>query len=152
MQDKKKGRQEVAEQTDYERTKMQKKLIIQKLKEQGCRMTKQRLVVLDIILEEECTCCKEIYYQVSKKDKCIGKATIYRMINALEDIGAINLKNRYKVACEMLGETEKAYAIELDNHTMIYLSLPKWHQIVQSGLAACGYLDGHEVYRIHKNV
>ena len=68
MQDKKKGRQEVAEQTDYERTKMQKKLIIQKLKEQGCRMTKQRLVVLDIILEEECTCCKEIYYQVSKKD------------------------------------------------------------------------------------
>ena len=41
---------------------MQKDLIIQKLKEQGLRITKQRLILLDIILEEDCSCCKEIYY------------------------------------------------------------------------------------------
>ena len=47
----------------YHRTQMQKELVIQKLREKGCRITKQRLMLLDIILEEDCSCCKEIYYQ-----------------------------------------------------------------------------------------
>ena len=53
----------------YQRTKMQKDNIIQRLKERGCRVTKQRLMLLDIILEEDCSCCKEIYYKASKKDE-----------------------------------------------------------------------------------
>ena len=32
---------------------MQKELVIQKLREKGCRITKQRLMLLDIILEED---------------------------------------------------------------------------------------------------
>ena len=59
---------------------MQKDLIIQKLREQGCRITKQRLMILDIILQEECSCCKEIYYKASKLDSRIGSATVYRKI------------------------------------------------------------------------
>ena len=55
---------------------MQKDLIIQKLREQGCRITKQRLMILDIILQEECSCCKEIYYKASKLDSRIGSATV----------------------------------------------------------------------------
>ena len=42
---------------------MQKEAIIQKLKERGCRITKQRLMLLDIIMEEDYSCCKEIYYK-----------------------------------------------------------------------------------------
>ena len=80
----------------YQRTKMQKELILQKLKEQGCRITRQRLMLLDIILEEDCSCCKEIYYKASKKDAGIGSATVYRMVNMLEEIGAISRKNMYK--------------------------------------------------------
>ena len=38
---------------------MQKDLIIQKLKEQGLRITKQRLILLDIILEEDCPECRK---------------------------------------------------------------------------------------------
>ena len=38
-----------------------KEAIVQKLKASGCRITKQRLMLLDIILEENCSCCKEIY-------------------------------------------------------------------------------------------
>lgn len=64
----------------YQRTKMQKENIIQKLKESGCRITKQRLMLLDIILEEDCSCCKEIYYKASKIDDKIGTATVYRMV------------------------------------------------------------------------
>ena len=68
---------------------MQREMIIQKLKESGCRITKQRLMLLDIILEEDCSCCKEIYFKASKVDPKIGVATVYRMVNAMEDIGAI---------------------------------------------------------------
>lgn len=75
----------------------QKELIVQKLRENGCRITKQRLVLIDVILEEECASCKEIYYKAASIDRSIGAATVYRMINTLEDIGAINRKNMYKV-------------------------------------------------------
>ena len=72
----------------------QKELIVEKLKENGCRITKQRLILLDVILSQECGSCKEIYYKI---DDSIGTATVYRMINTLEEIGAINRKNMYKV-------------------------------------------------------
>lgn len=74
-----------------------KELIIAKLREDGCRITKQRMVILDIILEDDCASCKEIYYRASQRDPSIGTATVYRMINTLEDIGAISRKNMYKI-------------------------------------------------------
>ena len=54
-----------------------KEAIVQKLKASGCRITKQRLMLLDIILEENCSCCKEIYYRASRIDPSIGTATVY---------------------------------------------------------------------------
>ena len=56
----------------YQRTQMQKDMILERLREQGCRITRQRQLILDIILEEECSCCKEIYYKVQEKDRNIG--------------------------------------------------------------------------------
>ena len=84
-------------QQKYERTQMQREIVIQRLKEQGCRITKQRMVLLDIILNENCSSCKEIYYRASRIDSKIGTATVYRMINTLEEIGAINRRNMYKI-------------------------------------------------------
>ena len=75
----------------------QKNTIIKELKSRGCRITRQRLILLDIILEEDCSSCKEIYYRASKVDESIGTATVYRMINTLEEIGAISRKNMYKI-------------------------------------------------------
>ena len=49
----------------YRHTEMQRDLIIEKLKEKGLRITRQRKILLDIILEGECSCCKEIYYRAS---------------------------------------------------------------------------------------
>ena len=59
------------------RTEMQKELVIQKLREQGCRITKQRQILLNVILQEECTSCKEIYYKAASIDPGIGAATVY---------------------------------------------------------------------------
>ncbi len=75
----------------------QKEVIIEELRRQGCRITKQRRVILDVILENECSCCKEIFFKASAIDSGIGAATVYRMVNTLEDIGVISRKNMYKV-------------------------------------------------------
>lgn len=76
---------------------MQREAVIQKLRERGFRITKQRLVLLDVILEGGCSSCKEIYYQASKRDKNIGTATVYRMMNVLEEVGVISRENLYRV-------------------------------------------------------
>lgn len=86
---------------EWERIRFQKEYIIQKLKEKGCRITKKRLLLLDIILEKECGCCKEIYYCARKLDNKIGTATVYRMVNTLEEIGAINRENVFHIACDI---------------------------------------------------
>ena len=41
------------EQVSYQTTKMQREIILTKLKEKGCRITKQRLRLIDIILQNE---------------------------------------------------------------------------------------------------
>lgn len=87
-------------QTELKKTEIQKELILQKLREHGFRITKQREVLLDIILEEGHSCCKEIYYKAVRVDKNIGMATVYRMLNVLEDVGAINRRNIYKIVCD----------------------------------------------------
>lgn len=84
---------------NFQRTYMQKEIVVQRLKEHGCRMTRQRRILLDVILQEECTCCKEIYYRASSMDEGIGAATVYRMVNLLEEIGAIDRKNMYRISC-----------------------------------------------------
>ena len=124
----------------YHRTQMQKDNVIQKLKDKGCRITKQRLILLDIILEEECSCCKEIYYKAIETDDKIGTATVYRMINTLEEIGAISRKNLYKIACSEKCEVENACIVELDDDTVYHLSAKKWNAVIQAGLKACGYM------------
>lgn len=67
--------------------------ILRKLRDRGCRITKQRRILVDIILNRDCASCKEIYYLATKEDSGIGLATIYRMLNTLEEIGAISRKN-----------------------------------------------------------
>jgi len=75
-----------------------KEKIINKLKSNGCRITKQRLQILDVILENQCMSCKEIFYRASALDSGIGIATVYRMVNALEDIGVLSRRIVYDIA------------------------------------------------------
>ena len=70
--------------------KMSRERVVDLLKQHGSRITKQRLTIIDVILENDCTCCKEIYYKASEIDQTIGVATVYRMVNILEDIGIVS--------------------------------------------------------------
>ena len=126
------------------RTEMQKELVIQKLREQGCRITKQRQILLNVILQEECTSCKEIYYKAASIDPGIGAATVYRMVNLLEQIGAISRVNLYEVNCES-GTKQEEHVIELDDSSVRVLTEPEWMRVIERGLRACGYIDRQNV-------
>lgn len=74
----------------------EKENVLKKLKENGCRITKQRKIILDIILENRCSSCKEIYVQAAKMDQSIGMATVYRLVKELEKIGVLSRRIVYK--------------------------------------------------------
>lgn len=78
---------------------LSKEDILRMLKESGMRLTEQRKLIIDVIVNEEYSCCKEVYYLAHKRDSGIGIATVYRMINTLEELGAISRKNIQKANC-----------------------------------------------------
>lgn len=128
---------------------MQKEIIIKKLRERGCRITNQRLIIIDIILESECTCCKEIYYKACQMDHKIGIATVYRMINTLEEIGAINRKNMYRL--EELPENdekEKQFTIIFYDNSTYNLNEKTWNSVIKAGLNACGYQTNQDIMSV----
>ena len=125
---------------NYYRTQMQKDRIVERLKENGCRITKQRMVLMDVILSGNCSSCKEIYYKASKIDPKIGTATVYRMVNLLEEIGAISRVNLYEVTYVTEKRPEE-HVIELDDSSVRVLSETEWTRVIERGLRACGYID-----------
>ena len=46
--------------------------IMEELKKRGYRITSQRRILIDIILENECGSCKEIYYRAANRDGGCG--------------------------------------------------------------------------------
>ena len=153
---------------NYQRTKMQEEMIFQKLKNMGCRITKQRQILLNIILQEECASCKEIYYKARKEDGKIGAATVYRTINLLEEIGAISRKNMYRIPdtdantkentevpddkkisqCQKQEEEEIVCIIEMDDHTVCRLLAGEWYLVMTKGLKVCGYIKQQKIVSI----
>lgn len=106
-------------------------------------------MLIDIILENDCSSCKEIYFKALKVDEKIGVATVYRMINALEQIGAISRKNMYKVECSEDCETEgEGCRIVLDDHTTCCLSPGNWNKVVREGMRRYGYLKDQKIMEI----
>lgn len=127
----------------YQRGSMQRSAIVDRLRREGCRITKQRKIILDIILQEECTCCKEIYFLASKRDPNIGMATIYRMINLLEEIGALKRKRAYRICNEE--SPVHICSVKLDDYTSIRLDGEKLRQVIEKGMESFGYLHDRRV-------
>lgn len=132
----------------YGRTKMQKEIVLQKLKEKGCRITRQRRILLDIILESDCSCCKEIYYQAAARDPKIGAATVYRMVNTLEEIGAISRKNMYKVSCGDICPPGNEFIVEFADGSSCRLTSQKWKKVLKAGLETCGYTNIQDILTV----
>lgn len=144
----------------------QRDLIVQQLREAGCRITKQRLTVLDIILNSDPSCVKEIYREAVKVDKNIGSATVYRMVNTLEEIGVINRKNMYQVDCSVCENRcpdedcdsncpggsclacETNVVVTLDDDSKIVLNRSDLQEILYEGLKAKGRISDQKISRL----
>ncbi|WP_308415461.1 transcriptional repressor [Sporanaerobium hydrogeniformans] len=125
-----------------------KGFIYEKLRDKGFRLTKQRQLLIDIILKNECVSCKDIYYKASCIDEQIGIATVYRLVNMLEEIEAIDRKNMYKMSEVGQERPEDAYHIILEDDTVYYLSEAKWKEIIKAGLKVWGYPITQPIKRI----
>lgn len=77
-------------------------VVLRELRKQGKRITGQRRVILEIILSQDWENCKDIYYEALKKDSSIGIATVYRMLDTLEEIGILQKRCSYYVDQEKL--------------------------------------------------
>lgn len=73
--------------------------IIQELHKRGKRVTCQRRELIEIILKTDWTSSKEIYYEAVRQGQNIGMATVYRMLNVLEEIGAVDRRS-YQIVDE----------------------------------------------------
>ena len=62
---------------------------LQKLERSGLRMTVQRRHIIDILTKSQCTSPKELWYEARRYVPDLGIATVYRLINRLEQIGVL---------------------------------------------------------------
>lgn len=141
------NKQQVWEAKNASASQIQKEILLKQLRENGFRVTKQRLMLMDIILEGGCASCKEIYYRALKQDPGIGKATVYRMVNTLEAMGAISRRNTYTLSVGQ-SEEERVCDIELTDNSVCQLSKEKWLDVVHAGLEVKGYLKNQGIRSI----
>ncbi len=134
--------------TTYQKVEVERDIILKKLRERGCRITRQRLNLIDTILENECTSCKQIFYKASAQDKTLGIATVYRMVNLLEEIGVISRKNMYSVDCREDVDIDGVCSIVLDDGTIYHLSEKKWNSVIKAGLRSQGYLTKQKLVSV----
>ena len=126
----------------------EKDKILELLRSRGLRVTKQRRLILDIVFEQECICCKEIYYQASKKDKSIGLATVYRMVNVLTDLGVFQVNVPYRLSDDALDKGRNGCRIILKDQSVIELDQEEWQHALEEALVKKGYSRNMKIDRV----
>ena len=129
-----------------ENTTLSQEEILLRLKEKGFRITEQRKIIVDIIVNEEYACCKEVYIHAHRKDKSIGIATVYRMINLLEEIGAISRKNIERTMCNgRCCDMKGGCTVVTDKSTQITISEEDMQEALKYIMNKNGYKDIDEI-------
>lgn len=77
-------------------------VVLYELRRQGKRVTGQRKLILEIILSQDWESCKDIYYEATKVDASIGIATVYRMLDTLEELGVLQKRCSYYIDREKI--------------------------------------------------
>lgn len=95
--------------------------------------------------KENVIAARKFIIRQSLKDPSIGPATVYRMVNTLEQIGAISRKNMYRISDE---GNKMECMVELEDGTVLDLPEDKWTAVIKTGLDACGFSGGQNVRNI----
>ena len=100
----------------------QKKDIVNEFQRLGKRITKQRMVILDVILEQNWTDCKEVYYEAVQRDSTVGLSTVYRTIRMLEEMGAITKQSTSTIA--IIGSTACSASFHFSRSFFVIPNIP----------------------------
>lgn len=129
-----------------------KEAILDELKKRGFRLTEQRKIIVDIIVNEEYSCCKEVYFMAHKKDSSIGIATVYRMMNVLEEVGAISRNNIQKAACNgRCCDMKGGCTVVTDESKQIILSEDDLQEALKYIMKKNGYANVEEIKAVLVN-
>ena len=134
-------------QSSYQSGNLQKDVVMERLRQQGFRVTRQRMLLIDIILAENCSCCKEVYVLASKKDPGIGMATVYRTVDALEQVGALQRRTPYQL-CNQGKKAYKSCLVELEDHSTVNLEYLSMIKLLEQGMRNCGLSGGKKIESI----
>lgn len=147
MRDKELDLQKETENIGFSGLVIGKEEIIKRLKEKEYRMTKQRMYLLDLILESDMICCKEIHYKAHKNNSGLGIATIYRFLNVLEEVGAIRRKNPYQFCHE---EDRKICdcVVEFNSGERQKVTKENFYRAVAEGMKQLGIAEAGEIQNI----
>ena len=72
----------------------------------------------------------------------IGLATIYRMINVLEEAGAIKRENMYRVVTQKEETSAQKCVVQFEDEQFVELDQEALQRIIERGMKSCGYLKG----------
>ncbi len=130
-----------------------REIILEQLRKKGFRVTEQRRLLIDVILEDECSSCKEIYYKTVKKDSTVGIATVYRMVKTLEDLGFISRKNLYQIDYGNLDLEQEKQVLYIDEKSDKVTAIKKglWFAELQQVLISQGFTNIENISIIIKN-
>ncbi|WP_300276669.1 Fur family transcriptional regulator [Peptacetobacter sp.] len=127
-----------------------KNQIVNELKTKGFRITFQRRLILDTILSNETLMIKEVYYNVRKKDRSIGLATVYRFIKILQEAGIIDENEKFTFA-ECKGDCVECgdCSVTLQNGETVNINCNELYTAVRSILVNKGYDKNLEISSIN---
>lgn len=128
-----------------------KNQIVDELKANGHRITFQRRLILDTILSNETLMIKEVYYNVRKKDKSIGLATVYRFINILQDVGIIDENEKFTFVNSNSDENIECgdCSVTLQSGEVIRIDCCELYSAVKNILISKGYNENLKIDSIN---
>ena len=122
----------------YRSGNLKKDVVMERLRQEGFRVTRQRKLLIEIILEENCSCCKEVYILASGKEPGIGMATVYRTVDALERVGALKRRVPYQL-CDHGKRLCKSCLVELEDSSVVELDYASMEKVFEKGMKSCGF-------------
>ncbi len=111
---------------------------LRKLEDSGLRMTVQRRHIIDIMLKRQSASPKELWYEAREYVPDLGIATVYRLINRLEQIGLLSKQRNIGLQAK-----EPVLGTVTDGRGNKYRVSPALtlNEVVQAGLVAKGVLS-----------
>ena len=72
---------------------------LDKLRNSGVRLSKQRLELVDLLFSGTFNCTKELYYEARARNPELGMSTVYRFLKVLSDLDIISNNKMLNVSC-----------------------------------------------------